>query len=199
MGCATPRGVDRAAAGTRLRFQLLQVTMLPLALVLSVVLPPMDSNVTNVTTAGQSHWTYSLVCHDCAAINDFNCGNQRVCPYEIRRCLTIAIRVNSRELLIYKNCTNNCTFLYPSEVPPAAPKKAFKTNSFYFVRCCGAMRCNEGGPTNTERDLLPDYTIEEELTEGTVHLRESKFLLSFAATISIIVSSTLTGDPPWRA
>ncbi|ELW63424.1 Glycosyl-phosphatidylinositol-anchored molecule-like protein [Tupaia chinensis] len=89
-GKCAPRS-GRGAFGVT-RFQLLQVTMLPLALVLSVVLPPMDSNVTNVTTAGQSHWTYSLVCHDCAAINDFNCGNQRVCPYEIRRCLTIAIR-----------------------------------------------------------------------------------------------------------
>ncbi|ELW63427.1 hypothetical protein TREES_T100016019 [Tupaia chinensis] len=52
-GKCAPRS-GRGAFGVT-RFQLLQVTMLPLALVLSVVLAPMDSNVTNVTTAGQSH------------------------------------------------------------------------------------------------------------------------------------------------
>lgn len=50
------------------------------------------------------------------------------------------------------------------------------------------MTCNEGGPTNFERDILPDYTIEEEL-EGTVRLGESTFFLSVA---SILVSNILT-------
>lgn len=95
--------------------------------------------------------------------------------------------LNVRELLVYKNCTSNCTFLYPSEVPPEAPR-VLKTNSFYFVRCCNTMLCNEGGPTNFERDILPEYTIEEEL-EGTVCLGESAFLLSVA---SVLVSNTLT-------
>lgn len=52
------------------------------------------------------------------------------------------------------------------------------------------MTCNEGGPTNFERDILPDYTIEEEL-EGTVRLGESTFFLSVA---SILVSNTLTRE-----
>lgn len=50
------------------------------------------------------------------------------------------------------------------------------------------MVCNAGGPTNLERDMLPDEVIEEELPEGTVRLGESKLFLSFA---SIIVSNLL--------
>lgn len=94
--------------------------------------------------------------------------------------------LNPRELLIYKNCTNNCTFLYPSQVPPEAPKTV-KTGQFYWVYCCGSMTCNAGGPT-LERDILPDEIMEEEI-EGSVHLEESSFLLSFA---SVLVSNTLT-------
>ncbi|CAK7289197.1 Glycosyl-phosphatidylinositol-anchored molecule-like protein [Vulpes lagopus] len=95
--------------------------------------------------------------------------------------------LNVRELLVYKNCTYNCTFLYRSQEPPEAIRM-MKTNSFYFVRCCNSMTCNEGGPTNLERDIIPDYPIEEEL-EGAVRLGESTFLLSVA---SILVSNTLT-------
>lgn len=49
------------------------------------------------------------------------------------------------------------------------------------------MTCNAGGPT-LERDILPDEIMEEEI-EGSVHLEESSFLLSFA---SVLVSNTLT-------
>lgn len=98
--------------------------------------------------------------------------------------------LNEREMLVYKNCTNNCTFVYPSQMPPPAPK-ALRTNSFYWVYCCGNMVCNVGGPTNLERDILPDQTIEEEL-EGAVRLAGGglwRALLSFA---SILVSGALT-------
>ncbi|KAM5210919.1 glycosyl-phosphatidylinositol-anchored molecule-like protein [Hipposideros larvatus] len=138
------------------------------------------------TTQPARRWTYNLKCHECATINNFNCPEVRVCVYEIRRCLTVSIRLNPRELLIYKNCTNNCTFLYPYQVPPEAPKTV-KTNNFYWVRCCSTMTCNEGGPT-LERDIFPDEIIEEEV-EGTVPLGESTFLLSCA---SILISNTLT-------
>ncbi|XP_062935361.1 glycosyl-phosphatidylinositol-anchored molecule-like protein [Cynocephalus volans] len=164
--------------------------VLPLALLLALGLPVVNASVTNVTAdLPRRRWTYSLKCHDCAAINDFNCPNVRECPYEIRRCLTVSIRINSRELLVYKNCTNNCTFVYPSQQVPEAPRRPFRTNSFYFVRCCNGMRCNEGGPTNLERDMLPDETTEEELPEGTVHLGGSGIFLSFA---SIVLSNALT-------
>ncbi|XP_016815462.1 glycosyl-phosphatidylinositol-anchored molecule-like protein isoform X1 [Pan troglodytes] len=165
------------------RSRLLREVMLLFALLLAMELPLVAANATM-----RAQWTYSLRCHDCAVINDFNCPNIRVCPYHIRRCMTISIRINSRELLVYKNCTNNCTFVYAAEQPPEAPRKIFKTNSFYWVRCCNSMVCNAGGPTNLERDMLPDEVTEEELPEGTVRLGVSKLLLSFA---SIIVSNIL--------
>ncbi|XP_007999896.3 glycosyl-phosphatidylinositol-anchored molecule-like protein [Chlorocebus sabaeus] len=165
------------------RSRLLHEVMLHFALLLAVGLPLVAANV----TIG-AQWTYSLRCHDCAVINDFNCPDIRTCPYHVRRCMTISIRINPRELLVYKNCTYNCTFLYAAHQPPEAPRKIFKTNSFYWVRCCNTMVCNAGGPTNLERDMLPDEVIEEELPEGTVRLGESKLFLSFA---SIIVSNIL--------
>lgn len=91
---------------------------------------------------------------------------------------------------MYKNCTNNCTFVYPSEQPPPSPK-VLRINSFYWVRCCGTMKCNFGGPTNLERDIMPDMTIEEDL-EGAMRLGGGGLwgvLLSFA---SILVPGALT-------
>uniref|UniRef100_G7PD28 UPAR/Ly6 domain-containing protein n=1 Tax=Macaca fascicularis TaxID=9541 RepID=G7PD28_MACFA len=172
-----------AGAQATARSRLLHEVMLHFALLLAVGLPLVAANV----TVG-AQWTYSLRCHDCAVINDFNCPEIRTCPYHVRRCMTISIRINPRELLVYKNCTFNCTFLYAAHQPPEAPRKIFKTNSFYWVRCCNSMVCNAGGPTNLERDMLPDEVIEEELPEGTVRLGESKLFLSFA---SIIVSNLL--------
>ncbi|KAL4671667.1 hypothetical protein H8959_004376 [Pygathrix nigripes] len=142
--------------------RLLREVMLHFALLLAVGLPLVAANV-----AVGPQWTYSLRCHDCAVINDFNCPSIRTCQYHVRRCMTISIRINPRELLVYKNCTYNCTFLYAAQQPPEAPRKIFKTNSFYWVRCCNSMVCNAGGPTNLERDMLPDEVIEEELPEGT--------------------------------
>ncbi|XP_058524865.1 glycosyl-phosphatidylinositol-anchored molecule-like protein [Ochotona princeps] len=139
--------------------QLLQETMLLLALLLIVGLPLVESNGTAVS---EQRWTFNVTCHSCAVINDFNCPTKVTCPYEIRRCLTLSIRLNSREMLIIKNCTYNCSFVYPVQQPAPAPKKIV-TNSFYFIRCCGSMTCNEGGPTNLERDILPDIPTEEPL------------------------------------
>lgn len=99
---------------------------------------------------------------------------------------TSFLGLNPREILVYKNCTSNCTFLYPFQVPPEA-SRVVKTNNFYWVRCCNKMTCNEGGPS-LERDILPNEVIEEDI-EGTVHLGESTFLLSVA---SILISTTLT-------
>uniref|UniRef100_A0A8C0RKF1 Glycosylphosphatidylinositol anchored molecule like n=1 Tax=Canis lupus familiaris TaxID=9615 RepID=A0A8C0RKF1_CANLF len=177
-GCTAPRRCPWCSRG----FQSLQETMLFWTLLLAVGLPLVSNQNESV-----SAWTYSLKCHDCWDINNFNCPQIRTCPYHIRRCLTISIRLNVRELFVYKNCTYNCTFVYRSEEPPEAIR-IMKTNSFYFVRCCNAMTCNEGGPTNLERDIIPDYPIEEEL-EGAVRLGESTFFLSVA---SILVSNTLT-------
>ncbi|XP_004680004.2 PREDICTED: glycosyl-phosphatidylinositol-anchored molecule-like protein, partial [Condylura cristata] len=131
--------------------------------------------------------TYSVRCYSCSTINDFNCPDLIDCPYDSRRCLTVSIRLNSRQLLIYKNCTDNCTFVYPEQVPPAVPRKV-KTTHFYFVRCCGAMRCNEGGPTNLERDIQPEGTVEEEI-EAAERLDGPGLLFSLA---SLLASRALT-------
>ncbi|KAG8515397.1 Glycosyl-phosphatidylinositol-anchored molecule-like protein [Galemys pyrenaicus] len=58
-----------------------------------------------------------------------------------------------------------------------------KNTHFYFVRCCGAMKCNEGGPTNLERDILPEEPIEEEI-EGTERVGGPGLLLSLASLLA---------------
>ncbi|XP_069321693.1 glycosyl-phosphatidylinositol-anchored molecule-like protein [Eulemur rufifrons] len=161
--------------------------MLPFALLLAMGLPLVGTNIT--TAVEHAAWTYNLECKECAVLNNFNCPRKKKCPYEIRRCMTLSIRVSSRELLVYKNCTKDCKFVYEVEVPPEAPRTGFRSNHFYFVRCCNGMVCNEGGPTNIEKDIIPDETIEEELPEGTVRFGESKCALILA---SVIVSNTLT-------
>ncbi|XP_008050652.1 glycosyl-phosphatidylinositol-anchored molecule-like protein, partial [Carlito syrichta] len=96
--------------------------------------------------------------------------------------------VHARLIIGYSGCTWNCSFMYTSEMPPEAPRKITKVNSFYWYRCCSSMQCNGGGPTNLEKDMLPDYTLEEEVEEGTVRLGTSPLFLIFA---SIIVSHAL--------
>ncbi|XP_045836012.1 glycosyl-phosphatidylinositol-anchored molecule-like protein [Meles meles] len=140
-----------------------------------------------VSNQNGTAWPYNMKCHECMEFNTFNCPTIRLCQKDVRRCLTISVRVNERELLVYKNCTSNCTFVYPSEVPPEAPR-VLRTNSFYFVRCCNTINCNEGGPNSLEKDISPERTIEETLS-GTGRLRESAFLLGAAY---MLVSNALT-------
>ncbi|XP_062043911.1 glycosyl-phosphatidylinositol-anchored molecule-like protein [Lepus europaeus] len=163
--------------------------------------PWVDSSVTtsrepglesNVTVSSEQRWTYNMRCHDCEAINNFNCDKTRTCPYDIRRCMTVSLRLNPREMLIYKNCTYNCSFVYSAIQPPEAPRFKIITNSFYFLRCCGGITCNEGGPTNLERDMEPETPIEEPLPESAIRLSASQLFLS---VVSIIVSNLLTRDP----
>ncbi|XP_048949028.1 voltage-dependent P/Q-type calcium channel subunit alpha-1A-like [Canis lupus dingo] len=80
-------GGGRASEGSG-RFQSLQETMLFWTLLLAVGLPLVSNQNESV-----SAWTYSLKCHDCWDINNFNCPQIRTCPYHIRRCLTISIRL----------------------------------------------------------------------------------------------------------
>uniref|UniRef100_A0A8C0XN08 UPAR/Ly6 domain-containing protein n=1 Tax=Castor canadensis TaxID=51338 RepID=A0A8C0XN08_CASCN len=175
--------------------------MLPFALLLVVGFPHVETNSSNplqkscecdlktLTFMGGCEFrTFNLKCHECSSINNFGCETLRTCVYEIRRCMTIAIRLNSRELLVYKNCTWNCTFVYARDLPPETPRKLPRTNSFFFTFCCSGMTCNSGGPSNVERDLLTDYTTEEDLPEGTMRLGQSQLFLSLA---SLLVSSTL--------
>ncbi|XP_047582960.1 glycosyl-phosphatidylinositol-anchored molecule-like protein [Lutra lutra] len=140
-----------------------------------------------VSNQNATAWPSNMKCHECVEFNNFNCPTVRVCQNNERRCLTISVRLNERELLVYKNCTSNCTFVYPSEVPPEAPR-VLRTNSFYFVRCCNTINCNDGGPSSLEKDITLEHAIEETLS-GTGRLGESAFFLGAA---SILVSKALT-------
>lgn len=95
-------------------------------------------------------------------------------------------------MLVYKNCTFNCSFVYAIHEPAELPRINFITNAYYFVRCCGNIFCNEGGPTNLERDMEPETPIEEPLPESAIRLSASQLFLS---VVSIIVSNLLTRDP----
>nr|XP_058132277.1 glycosyl-phosphatidylinositol-anchored molecule-like protein [Dasypus novemcinctus] len=158
--------------------KLLEEVMIFFALLLAVGLPLVGTQ-----------WTFNVRCFSCVTTNTFRCPTIISCPYEIRRCLILSVRVDSRTLMVFKNCTNNCTFVYPQHEPPPTPKASPRPNSYYFVHCCQGVECNGGGPSNIERDLLPDYTIEEELGKGIVHLGNAKCVLIFA---SMVVSNALT-------
>ncbi|XDC78246.1 hypothetical protein R6Z07F_009419 [Ovis aries] len=134
-------------------------------------------------------WTFNVQCHECVVKNTFHCPSLRTCPYEIRRCFSVSMRLNSREVLIYKNCTYNCTFLYRAEEPAPAPKRktTHRFNSFYWVHCCGGNMCNYGGPTNLERDISVDDTLEEDI-EANAQLVQPTLFLSI---VSILVRNTL--------
>ncbi|XP_043339660.1 glycosyl-phosphatidylinositol-anchored molecule-like protein isoform X2 [Cervus elaphus] len=135
-------------------------------------------------------WTYNVQCYECLVKNTFNCPHLRTCPYHIRRCFTVSMRLSPREVLVYKNCTFNCTFVYRSEEPPEAPrrKSSHSSNSFYFVSCCGGNMCNLAGPSNLERDITAEYTLEEDI-EDNAQLVQSALFLSI---VSILVRNTLT-------
>ncbi|CAO2602041.1 Glycosyl-phosphatidylinositol-anchored molecule-like protein [Lemmus lemmus] len=128
-------------------------------------------------------------CHDCTVENTFHCPNEKECPQNFRRCATIAMRMNSRQLLIYKYCMGNCTFMI--DQPPPAFRRIKNSNSFYFSYCCASILCNDGGPTNQERDLLPPRVIEEDITAvaRATCLGQFNLLLSLAL---VLFSSILT-------
>ncbi|XP_036137225.1 glycosyl-phosphatidylinositol-anchored molecule-like protein [Molossus molossus] len=133
--------------------------------------------------------TYDVKCYECTIINSFRCTNLRVCKYETRRCFTLSVRLNPRELMVFKNCTDNCTFVYKEhQPPPATISRSLRTNSFYWINCCGGMTCNDGGPSNVERDIVPPEPIEEEIESAAV-LWSSGLFLTFASTL---VGRTLT-------
>ncbi|XP_054547921.1 glycosyl-phosphatidylinositol-anchored molecule-like protein [Talpa occidentalis] len=156
--------------------------MLLCALLLAVAWPPAEPGNASLQESG----TKNLKCFSCSTLNDFNCPDVVECHSSSRLCLTVSIRLNSRQLMIYKDCGTNCTFLYPEQVPPEAPRKV-KTTHFYHVRCCGDMRCNDGGPTNLERDIQTQQAMEE--IEGAERVGGPRLLLSLA---SLLASRALT-------
>lgn len=92
--------------------------------------------------------------------------------------------MNSWELLVYKNCMENCRFVLIQLLPTVLERRLPTTNSYYYSNCCSGIRCNDGGPTNVERDLLPPLVIEEQVIARAVYLGESNLLLSLALVLS---------------
>ncbi|XP_016819474.2 LOW QUALITY PROTEIN: glycosyl-phosphatidylinositol-anchored molecule-like protein isoform X1 [Cricetulus griseus] len=103
--------------------------------------------------------------------------------------------MNSRELLVYKQYVGNCTFVIVQPPPTVIIRRLPSTNSFYYSLCCSGIYCNEGGPTNVERDLLPPVVFEEQVIARAVYLVESNLLLSLALifSCSILSQETLHG------
>lgn len=97
--------------------------------------------------------------------------------------------MSSRELLVHKDCIRDCPFL--QSPAPMILRRLASTNSFYYTNCCTGFFCNDGGPTNIERDLLPPPVVEEVQIARAMCLEEFNLLLSLALILS---SSILTWE-----
>ncbi|GAB1299454.1 Glycosylphosphatidylinositol-anchored molecule-like [Apodemus speciosus] len=174
--------------------------MLPFFLLILLGLPWVDSTAYNASVLANTtsalddglearQWVPRQRCSRCSVINTFACPGYHECPLDIRRCLTISVRVSLRTLFVYKDCTVDCSFVYKEHVPPPLPRLLTDVKGFYFVLCCGAVLCNEGGPNNIERDLITDVLIEEDEIARAVRLGRFNLLLCLALILS---SSILT-------
>ncbi|XP_040592429.1 glycosyl-phosphatidylinositol-anchored molecule-like protein [Mesocricetus auratus] len=143
-----------------------------------------DNSTRGLGIAIQPRQGLTMRCHTCSATNTFHCPNVFNCLEGFRRCGTIALRMNSRELLVYKHCMQNCTFVLIQPPPTVLTRRLPSTNSFYYSYCCSGILCNDIGPTNIERDLLPPTVIEESVIARAVCLDKSNLLLSLFLILS---------------
>ncbi|XP_021515376.1 glycosyl-phosphatidylinositol-anchored molecule-like protein [Meriones unguiculatus] len=167
--------------------------MLPFFLLILLGLPCVDATDNNTSGLENSvdadpepRWKPTLQCKTCSTINTFVCHAHKLCPDGQRRCATVAVRVNSRELMVYKDCIRDCTFVYKVHQPAAVGggRRLPGTNSFYYVYCCAGNDCNIVGPSNIERDLIGDKVIEETIIARAVCLGEFNLLPSLALLLS---------------
>nr|XP_042120876.1 glycosyl-phosphatidylinositol-anchored molecule-like protein isoform X3 [Peromyscus maniculatus bairdii] len=93
--------------------------------------------------------------------------------------------MDSRQLLVHKNCVDDCSFALVQ--PPPTPRKLPPTTYFYYTQCCSGHLCNEGGPSNIERDLSPPIVIEEGPIARAVCLGEFNLLLNLSLILSSII------------
>ncbi|XP_075820098.1 glycosyl-phosphatidylinositol-anchored molecule-like protein [Microtus pennsylvanicus] len=142
----------------------------------------LDNSTSGLNSVIQPRQDMVMMCHHCSVENTFNCPAETVCPNKFRRCGTIAMRMNSRQLLVYKYCMGNCTFMLVQ--PPPTFRRPTSSNSFYFSYCCSGIFCNDGGPTNLERDLLPPRVVEEDVIARAVRLGQFNLLLSLVLILS---------------
>ncbi|XP_057648205.1 glycosyl-phosphatidylinositol-anchored molecule-like protein [Chionomys nivalis] len=90
--------------------------------------------------------------------------------------------MSSRELLVHKACIRDCPFL--QSPAPMILRRLASTNSFYYTNCCTGLFCNDGGPSNIERDLLPPRVVEEDVIARAVCLGQFNLLLSLVLILS---------------
>ncbi|XP_051058419.1 glycosyl-phosphatidylinositol-anchored molecule-like protein [Phodopus roborovskii] len=95
--------------------------------------------------------------------------------------------MNSRALLVFKHCMKDCPFVLIQPPPTELSRRLPNTNSFYYSNCCSGVLCNDGGPTNVERDLLPPLVVEEDVVARAVSPEECNLLL----TLALILSSSI--------
>ncbi|OBS64274.1 hypothetical protein A6R68_07191 [Neotoma lepida] len=176
------------------RFTCLMEMMHPFFLIILLGLPWVNTTVNS--TSGLDNSTSGLDtaikprqeafrCYICASTNTFNCFEPRTCTSSQKFCLIVALRMNSRELLVHKNCIDICSFTLAE--PPPADRKISQHFNFYYTMCCRGTFCNVGGPGNLERDLFPPSVIEERVIARAVCLGEFNLLLS----LSLILSSSI--------
>ncbi|XP_027259565.1 LOW QUALITY PROTEIN: glycosyl-phosphatidylinositol-anchored molecule-like protein isoform X2 [Cricetulus griseus] len=157
--------------------------MLPFFWLILLVLPWVDTSV-NSTSVGDN---------STSRLENSTTGlDTAIQPRQGKRCMTIAVCMNSRELLVYKQYVGNCTFVIVQPPPTVIIRRLPSTNSFYYSLCCSGIYCNEGGPTNVERDLLPPVVFEEQVIARAVYLVESNLLLSLALIFSCSILSQET-------
>nr|XP_048310842.1 glycosyl-phosphatidylinositol-anchored molecule-like protein [Myodes glareolus] len=148
----------------------------------------LDNSTSGLDSAIQPRQVAGMKCYHCSVENTFHCPDITDCPdLNAKRCGTVAIRMNSRLLLIWKYCMTNCSFVLVQ--PPPSFRRFKNAHSFYFSYCCSDPLCNDGGPDNLERDLLPPPVFEEDVIARAVCLGEFNLLLSLALILS---SSILT-------
>ncbi|XP_037053450.1 glycosyl-phosphatidylinositol-anchored molecule-like protein isoform X2 [Peromyscus leucopus] len=167
--------------------------MHPFFLIILLGLPWVHTTVNNTSGLGNNTSGLDMVikprqefmCYVCATTNTFLCTQERTCRDNERRCAIIAIRMDSRQLLVLKNCVDDCSFALVQ--PPPTPRKLPPTVYFYYTYCCSGYLCNEGGPSNIERDLSPPVVIEEGPIARAVCLGEFNLLLNLSLILSSII------------
>nr|XP_042120875.1 glycosyl-phosphatidylinositol-anchored molecule-like protein isoform X2 [Peromyscus maniculatus bairdii] len=150
--------------------------MHPFFLIILLGLPWVHTTVNNTSGLGNSTSGLDMVIKP---------RQEKTCSNNQRRCAVIAIRMDSRQLLVHKNCVDDCSFALVQ--PPPTPRKLPPTTYFYYTQCCSGHLCNEGGPSNIERDLSPPIVIEEGPIARAVCLGEFNLLLNLSLILSSII------------
>ncbi|XP_035296563.1 glycosyl-phosphatidylinositol-anchored molecule-like protein [Cricetulus griseus] len=143
-----------------------------------------ENSTTGLDIAIQPRQEHVMECHFCTTINTFDCQKIKKCQRHMRSCGTIAVRMNSWELLVYKNCMENCMFVLTQLLPTVLERWLPTTNSYFYSNCCSGILCNDGGPTNVQRDFLPPLVVHEDVIARAVYLGVSNLLLSLALILS---------------